>query len=446
MSATPGDGSAPDDRAPPAPDTTTAPDTATPPDSARRGILTRRRVLGAGLAGLGALLAARFGLPRYWRPGPSRPLGAEAAAFVARCFADVDRASLWDTHAHIVGVGAGGSGCTLNPEFLSHAHPFKRLQFELYLGAAGIDDMADGDAQYLERLLALHRAANPAGKLVALAFDRFVDEAGVEHPEHSNFFTPNDYVLDLAARHPELRACASVHPYRTDAVARLDAAAERGAVAVKWLPNAMGIDPASPRCDAFYRRLAELDLPLITHAGKEQAVDAAELQELGNPLRVRRALEHGVRVVLAHCGTLGDSLDLDAVDDTERRVMENVDLFLRLMGESQWEGRLFGEISALTFINRTGRPLREILGATELHPRLVNGSDWPLPGVDPVISTRLLHWRGYLTDEDRRLCEEVYTHNPLLFDYVVKRRVKVDGPGGPVRFPPTVFETAHLFV
>ena len=115
------------------------------------------------------------------------------------------------------------------------------------------------------------------------------------------------------------------------------------------------------------------------------------------------------------------------------------------MGEGQWEGRLFGEISALTFINRTGRPLREILGAVELHPRLVNGSDWPLPGVDPVLSTRLLQWRGYLDADDRRLANEVYAHNPLLFDYVVKRRVKVDGASGPVRFPPSVFETAHLF-
>ena len=41
------------------------------------------------------------------------------------------------------------------------------------------------------------------------------------------------------------------------------AIAARGAVTVTWLPPAMGIDPASKRCDAFYDAMARLDLPLL---------------------------------------------------------------------------------------------------------------------------------------------------------------------------------------
>ncbi len=411
------------------------------PRGGRRRLFTRRRVLLGGLAGLVGL---RLGLPRFWRPGPPRPVSDETRAFVDGCFADVDRSRMWDVHTHVMGVGAGGTGCSINPELRSHLHPFKRLQFELYWGALGVTDEERADQELLERLLTLHRLANPEGKLVLLAFDRHVLPDGTEAPEASTFHTPDEYVLDLARQHADVRACASVHPYRVDAIERLDRAAEGGAVAVKWLPNAMGIDPASPRCDEFYRRMGELGLPLITHGGVEMAVDAAEQQALGNPLRLRRALDAGVRVVVAHCGSLGESADLDTPEG-ERREAENFDLFLRLMGDRQYEQNLFADISALTFINRSGRPLREMLAATELHGRLVNGSDYPLVAVDPVLSTRVLEWRGYLTADQRRLCNEVYAANPLLFDYVVKRCLAVEHEGRTARFSPGVFETSWLF-
>jgi len=60
---------------------------------------------------------------------------------------------------------------------------------------------------------------------------------------------------------------------------------------VKWLPAAMGIDPGSPLCDRFYGALARLRLPLITHAGLERAVMGTDVQDYGNPLRLRRALD-----------------------------------------------------------------------------------------------------------------------------------------------------------
>ena len=64
--------------------------------------------------------------------------------------------------------------------------------------------------------------------------------------------------------------------------------------------------------------LSILGLALLTHGGREFSVAGADHQELGNPLRVRRALDLGVTVVLAHCGTLGDSSDLDAETIVQR--------------------------------------------------------------------------------------------------------------------------------
>jgi mannonate dehydratase len=406
---------------------------------------SRRTVLTMGFAGGVSLLASRLAFPPLIRPGAVRPvesLSDRARRLVARAFAGVDPARLWDLHVHLVGVGTGGSGCSVHPDWRSHLHPIKRLRFELYLAAAGVDIGPTTDQDYVTRLLALHRAANPAGRLVLLAFDRRVDEDGNEDPDGSEFHTPTEWVLEVARAHPELVPCASIHPYRRDALARLDAAVAAGARAVKWLPNAMGIDPGAARCDAFYRALADHGLPLVTHAGAELAVDAEESQELGNPLRLRRPLDHGVKVAVAHCASLGTCRDLDAGGDRE---IECFDAFLRLMGEPAWSENLWGEISALTIVNRCGRPLRELLAATELHPRLVNGSDYPLSAIDPLVLLRFLGWNEVLDPDDRAPLSEIFDANPLLFDFVLKRALRVAAPDGPRAFAPEVFETARLF-
>jgi len=411
--------------------------------SARRRRLSRRGVLVGLGGGLAALAGVRLALPRWLAARPLlrvEELSPEARALVDAAFADVDRARVWDVHAHLVGLGTGGSGCSIGAGWTSHLHPVRRLQYELYLAAAGVRDGAQADAQYLARLLALHRAANPLGKLCLLAFDRRVDASGAEHPEDSTIHTPDAYVLDVAAREPDVVPVVSVHPYRKDALARLEQARERGAPAVKWLPNSMGMDPADPACEPFYRRMAELGMVLISHAGVERAVHAPEDQELGNPLRLRRALDAGVRVVVAHCAGLGTSQDLDR-GGTAR----SFDLFLRLMEEPAWAGRLFGDVSAVTLVNRATDALRELLAAPELHPRLVDGSDYPLIAIDPLVSVRLLVHRGFVDGTERAALDEVFEANPLLFDFVLKRRLRIETPAGTRRFDRRVFETARLF-
>lgn len=403
----------------------------------------RRRTLLilAGGAVLGAV-GLRFGLPRLFRARAPRPLGPDAARFVRECFAGVDRARLWDTHVHAVGLGAGGTGCWINPEMQSHLHPVKRLQFELYAAAVGLENEATADADYVARLLALHAEANPQGRLLLLAFDQNVGQDGVPRPEASPVYVPDDYVLALAAAHPQLEAVVSIHPYRPDALERLERAAAAGARGVKWLPNAMGIDPGSPRCDAFYRRLAALDLPLISHAGKEYAVHARAGQAAGNPLLLRRPLDHGVRVVAAHCAGLGAYPDLDAGGAGQ---VDSFELFLRLLGESAYDGRLYGDVSALSQINYGPRPLRELLAAPELHRRLLYGSDYPMPALRFLTLPHKLEAEGLLAPRDRELCAEVFEANPLVFDFVVKRALRVERDGATYRFLPVVFDTARVF-
>jgi uncharacterized protein len=408
-------------------------------------VLSRRAVLcSLGAGGLG-LVALRCSLPRIWRARGIRPveeLSSEARELVARAFDGLRRERIVDLHVHALGLGRNGSGCWVNPRFSSHFHPLERLRFELYLAAGGVEDDDRADELYVERLLALQRAANPQGKLLLLAFDGCVREDGELDRDMTPFLVPDDYVLGLARAHPELLPCASVHPYRADALERLQRARAQGAVAVKWLPNSMGIDPSAPRCRPFYRELAQLGLSLLVHAGEEQAVWVEDGQELGNPLRLRAALDEGVTVVALHCASLGEARDLDREGAPATPGFE---LFLRLMDEPRAAGRLFGELSALTQINRGAAPLRELLARPDLHRRLLNGSDYPLVALDPLISLGLLVRRGFLEGSERAPLREVFEANPLLFDLVLKRRLRLRTAEGEHGFEPQVFESARLF-
>ena len=407
-------------------------------------MITRRRLLVGGVLSAAGLVTARYTIPRRWVTGDVVPLDPEARGFLARCMEGIIPSRMVDTHVHLAGQEEALTGCWLHADWRRHSSPLRRLRYDLFMGAAGVTQDVGSDARYVSRLLERHRAAHPQGRLLLLAFDTFVDELGLEDRGLSAMYIPNEAVLDLAERHDEVLACCSIHPYRRDALERLHAAAARGAVAVKWLPGVQGIDPAAPQCLPFFDAMAELGLPLITHAGEETALSFVSQEELGNPLRLRAALERGVRVVIAHAGSLGEVSDLDAAPG-RRGTISCFDAFRRLFAEPRWERSLFADISALTFINRSGEPLKTMLAASHWHHRLVNGSDYPLCALPIVNNSWWLERNGLLDSDDRRLCDKVGRANPLLYDFVLKRSVRLLDRGLPRRFSPRVFEGDWLF-
>ena len=396
---------------------------------------------------------------------------------VARAFDGIDPTKVIDAHVHLLGDdrrGAGGTegrvgrtggetggtvagngtsgdagmdddgenGPWIGEQMRSPLrNPLQYVRYRIFLNASCVRrDDEDPGAAFLDRLLSCHRATAPGFRLMLLAFDQIHDAGGQARPETSAFHVPNAYARAVAARYPdEIEWAASVHPYRADAVPALDAAVAGGARAVKWLPNAMGIDPASPGCDRFYEALARHRLPLLTHGGEERAVRGAGVHGFGNPLRLRRALDHGVRVIVAHCASLGAGVDLDAGPGGPS--VPNLDLFARLMDDPSYEHLLMGDVSALTQANRFPRALGAILERTEWHDRLLNGSDYPLPGVPALYDLERMAEHGFLAADAVPVLEAIQDHNPLLFDFVLKRTVGKHG----ARLSPRVFETArHL--
>lgn len=361
-------------------------------------------------------------------------LSAAARNLIGRSFADLGEAPVVDCHTHVVGIGAGGSRVEIHPEMQTWRHPARRLKATVFMSATGVREEAAFDTDYVRRLVRLARGFGRPVRIHVLALDRNYEANGTANPARTEFYVPNEYVVALAREYPDLfEPVISVHPFRHDALDELTRWSGQGVRFVKWLPNAQNIDPADPRHNAFYRRMKELNMVLLTHTGREGAVSASASQEFGNPLRLRRALDAGVTVIMAHCASRGTSEDLDRPGARA----DNFDLFLRMMDEPRYRERLFGDISAMTQWNRLPRPLLELMRRPDLQARLVNGSDYPMPAVNCVISLGGLERRGMITREERNALREIYDCNPLLFDFVLKRTLREPKTGG--RLSPAIF-------
>lgn len=400
--------------------------------------MRRRHWLCCGAA-LGAGLFTALGTQAAWRNpcrGPLPPALA-ADAIVAEAFDGMDATCLVDTHAHLLGTGDAGSGCRIHASLTQWWHPLESVRRLAILNGACVDAAAASVDRAYVQALAEQAAAFPRGaRWWLFAFDEAHDDAGRPRREWTTFHVPDAWAAQVAAAQADrFDWVASVHPYRADALERLEAALAGGAVAVKWLPSAMNIDLADARCRPFYERLARAGLPLIVHCGEEKAVPGAGRQGLGNPLAVRQALDQGVAVVVAHCASLGRMPDTDRRSAVER---PSFDLFARLMDEGH--AGLVGDISGVFQRNRGPAVWQTLLRREDWHARLVHGSDHPLPGVVPLFSLPALQRAGLLAENHAHSLVRLREHNPLLFDLVLKRSLRL----GTVRLPASVFEARAL--
>lgn len=308
---------------------------------------------------------------------------------------------LVDLHCHAAGLGAGGSGCFVSERLRGS------WKFDFYLRAFGVtraEVETQGDAVLLDRFAAQLTRSQHVGAAVLLAMDGVIGADGQLDRTRTEIHVPNEFVAAACQRHPNLRFGASINPYRPDALARLDWAATHGAVLVKWIPSIMAIDPADPRLEPFYRRMAQLGLPLLTHTGAENAFSGAE-DTLSDPERLELPLRLGVTVIAAHVASTG-TIDGERPFERLRRMMAK-------------HPHLLSEISSLTQINKLGY-LREALAAPEMRGRLLAGSDFPLINL-PVVSP----WYFPLNLTLRQMRELSAIENPWDRDIALKQALGV---------------------
>lgn len=297
-----------------------------------------------------------------------------------------------DMHVHIVGTGAGGTGCWLR---LSGWHRPLAAFMLRHIGLPGNAFSGDFDRLFVEQLLQLMRDSS-LGAAVILAQDQVYDDQGCVMKGVGSFYVPNDYVFKLAREHTEFLPAASIHPDRPDALDELERCLAAGAVMLKILPNCHNIDCNSPRYRRFWERMAEARLPLLAHTGGEHTVPVVR-EEFGDPRVLRQPLECGVTVIAAHCGTNSGLFDRD---------------YFPVFAEmARQYPNLYGDTSAFNVPAR-GKHIRDCLHEP-LASRLVHGSDFPVPVAG--------HWawmRGILSWQNVRRCGRL---GVIERDYELKR-------------------------
>jgi uncharacterized protein len=268
-------------------------------------------------------------------------------------------AKLLDMHVHTAGIGAGDSGCFISKQMESS------WKLGIYLKSFGTtreELQQKGDAHVVQLISRQLAASKHVGQAILLAMDGVVDANGELDKSRTEVYVPNAFVAQETAKTTNLLFGASINPLRKDALAQLDWAKANGARLVKWIPSIMQFDPADERLTPFYRKLVELKLPLLTHAGQERSFTSAR-DELCDPQRLHLPLKLGVTVIVAHIASTGANAGQRDTD--------------RLAPMMATYTNLFSEISSLTQVNKLGY-LKEALTRPEWSGRLLHGSDFPL--------------------------------------------------------------------
>ena len=386
---------------------------------------------GLGLSVVGAVAATGFwGVSALRNPCARRNDAGHAISpeLHERIWGGIDPRAFLDMHVHVFGNVSDEPGAQswVNPEMTRIYNPFLFAHFAVFADAGCvIERPLEAGAAYVGRLMELVDEFPPGARFMLLALDGWHDTEGNWIRRNTVLKVSDEFVAGLARRVPgRFTWAASIHPYRKDALVALEQAALAGASAVKWIPYLMGIDPASPRCDAFYAGLAQFGLPLVTHSGWQHSLLPEADQEWGNPLRLRRPLEAGVKVIAAHCATQGDMRDDESAGAP---VVPAFRLLRRLIEEPRYRELLFGDISGVVSNWREPEIVRELLVDEVWRGRLVNGSDYPFPGSTLLTSLQRIVALGFLSAEDAREIGHIQGHNPMLFDFALKRLLRIDG-------------------
>jgi len=261
-----------------------------------------------------------------------------------------------------------------------------------------------GEDAATERAIAakLVRTIDETQKLdsvVVLAFDAVHDRDGNLDDPNTHLYVTNDYAIELCRQNPKLLFGASVHPYRKDAVAELERCVKAGARLMKWLPIVQGFNPADERCIPFYEALAHYKLPLLSHTGGEKSLPNLDTT-VADPALLKPALDRGVTVIMAHCGTRSAPGETDYVHS-----------FMRFARTYE---QCYGDTAALCLPTRSHAfPL--ILRDKVVREKLVHGSDWPIIALPPA-SQLPLRTSWSLMRDDNWMRRDVAIKEALGFD------------------------------
>lgn len=281
-----------------------------------------------------------------------------------------------DCHVHVAACTAGHGWMSRR---LLDSPAFRFMQWRM--GVRGNSPALEGEIEHLlaQTIQQTHRL----DAAVVLAFDAVYSGDGQLDQPNTHLYVTNDYVMELAARHPKILFGASVHPYRKDAVREIERCVAGGAVLLKWLPIVQNFNPSDARCIPFYEALAHHKLPLLCHTGGEQSLPNLD-KSVADPALLEPALRRGVTVIMAHCGSRSQPFEKSYVKTFRRLAI-------------QYE-KCFGDTSAL------GLPTRwyalRLMHDPQVRDKLIHGSDWPIISIPPIHKLGIFSSASLMSDSN----------------------------------------------
>jgi len=273
-----------------------------------------------------------------------------------------------DVHVHLI------SFSEKNGAFISEKLRRNPL-FKMYIIAkykySGDDEAFD--RHYAERLADEVRASKTTDLAVLLALDGVYDRAGKLDTSRTHVYVSNEYCRKVCEEHDVFLFGPSVNPDRADAIDELEKVKAQGAVLIKWLPPSQDFDPADKKYMPYYRKLAELKLPLLSHTGYEHCVPTTN-QMYGDPTLLVPALDEGVTVIAGHAGTSGRG--------------HPKEFFGSYLPMLERYPNLYGDTAAITGITRFNY-IPQMLETSGFIDKHLQATDYPAPPIPMLFLTKI---------------------------------------------------------
>lgn len=294
--------------------------------------------------------------------------------------------ALVDIHAHAGCLDDGGATCFVSERMRKEKVAYFFSKYDALFDAFGVkkEELASkGNAHFFESVSQRVESSSCLDAVVLLALDgtyRF--DAAVPDYENTDFMIRNSLVAEQAAKFPNLLWGASVNPLRKDFREELKLAHDKGAVLVKLIPPIQGLKlddeeaAVKARLTEYYSLLKTYGLPLLVHLD-EEGTFTKELErrfrDYVGVLAIRRALDLGVTVIVAHAASRESSVHGHGSTGSAYRDL------LALMSEPKYRGLLYADISALpTIVTRADHLCKVSKDFASQPERLLWGSDFPL--------------------------------------------------------------------
>ncbi|MGD8909472.1 MAG: amidohydrolase family protein [Chromatiales bacterium] len=214
-------------------------------------------------------------------------------------------------------------------------------------------------------------------KACLFGVDSRLNEQGQEVHRDKTICAMTEDVLTVAQRYADaFIPFLSVNPRRLNALDLLDEYVERGCRGAKFLQNYWAIDLNDERFIPYYEKLVSHDLPLIVHVGSEYTINSDARYEGTEILDL--PLKCGVTVIAAHMGLGRVIHKLRPWRNLSRQPRYFDSDYFQLLEMLERHDNLYADISAILVPFRA-RALRHLAEQKQVHPKILFGSDFPVP-------------------------------------------------------------------